>query len=333
MTGACVDDAMVRSADTGRVRDVRGCVRVEGDEPSAPGTRLRAMANRSRSAAPLPLRLNSGPSGCAERRNEAIAPYRQQKCMAAGAAAVENTIRKQWIADFVASELCSTGVADAPVGRNRFIAPSGSAPPLHLSSGASGRAEWRNKAIAPYDSHYGSFNFVNPLICTVVSSGRSDEHRRAVRDPASEGKSEDGSVSRHDALFRLGSGGRGGRSIGGRRLPMDQTSCFRSAFGRRCRRRRHHRYTGQSLHVRGGRLLYGGRAGHRRVGTRFDGLCLCSRLAIFASALRRARSVVTLRVSASKSPSSIRLIYRKAWWSGLSGYPAQLGFGGVQSMP
>jgi hypothetical protein len=31
-------------------------------------------------------------------------------------------------------------------------------------------AAWRNKAIAPYDSHFVSFNFLNPLICLVASS-------------------------------------------------------------------------------------------------------------------------------------------------------------------
>jgi hypothetical protein len=42
--------------------------------------------------------------------------------------------------------------------------------PIPLSSCASGSAERRNKAIAPYEAHCASFNFLNPLICTVASS-------------------------------------------------------------------------------------------------------------------------------------------------------------------
>src|SRR5580704_15262018 len=58
----------------------------------------------------------------------------------------------------------------ALVGRNRFIAPISRAPPRTFRSRASAYAERRNKAIAPYDPHLVSFNFVNPLICRVAST-------------------------------------------------------------------------------------------------------------------------------------------------------------------
>ena len=59
-----------------------------------------------------------------------------------------------------------------PVGRNCFIAQSAVPGPLCLSSGASCSAERRNKAIAPYDPHFASFNFLNPLICKIAPSDR-----------------------------------------------------------------------------------------------------------------------------------------------------------------
>src|ERR1700692_1331874 len=80
----------------------------------------------------------------------------------------ENTVGEQWIADLPAAEPCSSRKADAPVGRNPLIAPIGRGP-LPIGSGASGQAEWRNKAIAPYDPHLASFNFWNPLIWSAES--------------------------------------------------------------------------------------------------------------------------------------------------------------------
>jgi predicted RNA binding protein YcfA (HicA-like mRNA interferase family) len=44
-----------------------------------------------------------------------------------------------------------------------------------LTSGASSSAERRNKAIAPYDPHFVSFNFLNPLICNAASSDQCAE--------------------------------------------------------------------------------------------------------------------------------------------------------------
>jgi hypothetical protein len=60
----------------------------------------------------------------------------------------------------------------ALVGRNRFIAPIGRAPPRTLDSGASGGDKRRNKAIAPYDLQFASFNFTSALICVEASSAR-----------------------------------------------------------------------------------------------------------------------------------------------------------------
>jgi hypothetical protein len=60
------------------------------------------------------------------------------------------------------------------VGRNRFIAPIGRAPPHTLvqaqAAAPSGSIKRRNKAIAPYDPHFASFNFTNAPICAVGSS-------------------------------------------------------------------------------------------------------------------------------------------------------------------
>jgi hypothetical protein len=56
------------------------------------------------------------------------------------------------------------------VGRNRFIAPIGRAPPHTFRLSASGNAEQRNNAIAPYDPHFASFNFTNSLICAAAST-------------------------------------------------------------------------------------------------------------------------------------------------------------------
>jgi hypothetical protein len=68
------------------------------------------------------------------------------------------------------SHAAPAGLAKGLVGRNRFIAPIGRAPPIPSGSGASGDAKWRNKAIAPYDLHFASFNFTNKLICTATSN-------------------------------------------------------------------------------------------------------------------------------------------------------------------
>jgi hypothetical protein len=74
---------------------------------------------------------------------------------------------------FVALGTMRRPIANASVGRNRFIAPIGPAP---SGSGAGGFAERRNKAIAPYGpeigAQIGSFNFVNELICSLASSAR-----------------------------------------------------------------------------------------------------------------------------------------------------------------
>ena len=78
----------------------------------------------------------------------------------------------------VASKLCSAHGAGefartclrAPVGRNRFIAPSAAPRAIPFGSDASGGARRRNKTIAPYDPHFVSFNFTNALICAVGSS-------------------------------------------------------------------------------------------------------------------------------------------------------------------
>jgi hypothetical protein len=43
---------------------------------------------------------------------------------------------------------------------------------IPLGSRPSGDAKRRNKAIAPYDPHFASFNFTNALICAVASSAR-----------------------------------------------------------------------------------------------------------------------------------------------------------------
>jgi hypothetical protein len=48
-----------------------------------------------------------------------------QKCMPPDRCAIENTIGEQWNAALAASEPCSLRITNAPVGRNRFIAPFG----------------------------------------------------------------------------------------------------------------------------------------------------------------------------------------------------------------
>ena len=50
--------------------------------------------------------------------------------------------------------------------------PIGAPRPVPSGSGASGGAKRRNKAIAPYDPHFVSFNFTNKLICTMGSTPR-----------------------------------------------------------------------------------------------------------------------------------------------------------------
>jgi hypothetical protein len=96
----------------------------------------------------------------------------RQKCISLDGCRIENTIRKQWIDVMMASKPCSARGANlrALVGRNRFIAPIGRAPPQTLGSGASCGAERRNKVIAPYGPHFASFNFTNALICVEASS-------------------------------------------------------------------------------------------------------------------------------------------------------------------
>jgi hypothetical protein len=74
-----------------------------------------------------------------------------QKRMPPDRCAIENTIGEQWIAVLAASEPCSLSIANAPVGRNRFIAPIGLTAPRTLRFRARAFAERRNKAIAPYD--------------------------------------------------------------------------------------------------------------------------------------------------------------------------------------
>jgi hypothetical protein len=89
---------------------------------------------------------------------------------------IENTIRKQWIGVMVASELCSARrageLARTCRAQSFYCANRPRVVAYLLGPGASGGTKRRNKAIAPYDPHFASFNFTNALICTVASSAR-----------------------------------------------------------------------------------------------------------------------------------------------------------------
>jgi hypothetical protein len=88
--------------------------------------------------------------------------------------AIENTIRKQWIAIVRAPKPCcdrrAGEMSAAHTCRAQSLYCANQPRPAPFGSGASDVAERRNKAIAPYDPHYASFNSLNPLICRDASS-------------------------------------------------------------------------------------------------------------------------------------------------------------------